>query len=69
MKETVVELIVRLILANLAAILVFIGIYKLGVIQGMAIVQNYYIVPLVILSGILIYENYKQLKIFKFENC
>lgn len=69
MKETVFGLVTRLILANLAAGLAFAGMYYLGASQGITMIQEYYIIPLVILSLVLIYENYKEIKICKMQNC
>ncbi|MDU1350592.1 hypothetical protein [uncultured Clostridium sp.] len=63
MKRTLRQTIMSILLSNATALVIFYLLYRYGVSQDIPLVQRYFMIPLLILTGGLIREDYKQLKI------
>lgn len=69
MKETKKQMIIRLIISNLMAVLTFFALYRIGLTYGIQYIEKLYIVPLILLIGILAFDNYKEVKQHKIQSC
>lgn len=52
----------RLFISNAVALMVFYLMYQFGVSMDIPLVQQYFMIPLAILIGYLIKEDYKELR-------
>ncbi|MBH1941099.1 hypothetical protein I5677_09370 [Mobilitalea sibirica] len=53
---------IRLFISNAVALIVFYLMYQFGVSMDIPLVQQYFMIPLAILIGYLIKEDYKELR-------
>ncbi|GAA0123804.1 hypothetical protein UT300018_31220 [Clostridium faecium] len=53
---------IRLFISNAVALMVFYLMYQFGVSMDIPLVQQYFMLPLAILIGYLIKEDYKELR-------
>ncbi|AOY75367.1 hypothetical protein [Clostridium formicaceticum] len=53
---------IRLFISNAVALMVFYLMYQFGVSMDIPLVQQYFMIPLAILIGYLIKEDYKELR-------
>lgn len=54
--------IASLLIANIAGLVVFYLMYKVGIYLNVPLLQKYYLIPLSVLVAYMVFEDYKEIK-------
>ncbi|MTI67146.1 MAG: hypothetical protein FH753_11195 [Firmicutes bacterium] len=62
------KLIFSLVMGNLSGFLAFYMMYRIGIGLQIPLVQEYYLIPLLITIGYMVWDNFKSIEQLKLQN-